>query len=90
MHLKIIKRLSGMINFSYIIKIADFYFNDTALTMLNRIKSQSLIKDPKIEKISNKIFRVYLGPFSNINTLQKSYNDISILKFENIEILKND
>ena len=83
-------KINNKINFSYIIKIADFYFNDTALTMLNRIKSQSLIKDPKIEKISNKIFRVYLGPFSNINTLQKSYNDINILEFENIEILKND
>jgi|TARA_B110000037_G_scaffold124692_1_gene142083 hypothetical protein len=82
--------IDSNINFSYIIKIADFYFNDTALTMLNRIKSQSLIKDAKIEKISNKIYRVYSGPFSNINTLQKSYNDISILKFENIEILKND
>jgi hypothetical protein len=31
-----------------------------------------------------------LGPFTNINSLQKSYNDISILQFENIEILKND
>ena len=76
--------------FSYTIKIADFYFNDTALMMLSRIKTESLIKDPKINKISNKKYRVYLGPFNNINSLQKSYNDISILKFENIEIMKND
>ena len=76
--------------FSYTIKVADFYFNDTALMMLNRIKTESLIKDPKINKISNKKYRVYLGPFNNINSLQKSYNDISILKFENIEIMKND
>ena len=58
--------------------------------MLSRIKTESLIKDPKINKISNKKYRVYLGPFNNINSLQKSYNDISILKFENIEIIKND
>jgi len=58
--------------------------------MLSRIKTESLIKDPKINKISNKKYRVYLGPFNNINSLQKSYNDISILKFENIEIMKND
>jgi len=57
---------------------------------LSRIKTESLIKDPKINKISNKKYRVYLGPFNNINSLQKSYNDISILKFENIEIMKND
>ena len=76
--------------FSYIVKIADFYFSDTALIMLNRIKAESSIKKPKIKKISDNKYRVYLGPFNNINSLQKSYNDISILKFENIEIMKND
>ena len=78
------------IKFSYIVKIADFYFNDTALMMLNRITTESSIKNPKIKKISVKKYRVYLGPFSNIKSLQKSYNDISILEFENIEIIKND
>ena len=46
-----------------IIKIADFYFNDTALIMINRIKKESPIKNPKIKKISDKKYRVYLGPF---------------------------
>tara|TARA_B110000967_G_scaffold182829_1_gene201063 strand:- start:544 stop:1302 length:759 start_codon:yes stop_codon:yes gene_type:complete len=76
--------------FSYIVKIGDFYFNDTALMMSNRIKTVSLIKNPKIKKISDKKYRVYLGPFSDINSLQKSYNDISILEFDNIEIIKYD
>ena len=76
------------IKFSYIIKIADFYFNDTALMMLKRIKSDTLIQNLKIKKTADKKYRVYLGPFSNINSLQKSYNDISILEFENIEIIK--
>ncbi len=78
------------IEFSYNIKIADFYFKDTALLMSNRIKTVSKIKNPKIQKISDKKYRVYLGPFNNINSLQKSYNDISILEFDNIEITKND
>ena len=76
--------------FSYSIKIADFYFKDTAVMMLDRIKAESSIKNPVVKKISDKKFRVYLGPFDNINTLQKSFNDISILEFENIEIIKND
>ena len=76
--------------FHYTIKIADFYFNDTAIMLLGRIRSESSIENPKIKKISDKKYRVYLGPFNNINSLQKSYNDISILKFENIEIIKND
>ena len=76
--------------FSYEIKIADFYFNDSAKMMVDRIINETKIKKPKIKKIAKKIFRVYLGPFNNINSLQKSYNDINILEFENIEIIRND
>ena len=76
--------------FSYNIKIADFYFKDAARMMTDRIINETFFKYPKIKKISKEKYRVYLGPFNNINSLQKSYNDISILEFENIEIIKND
>ena len=76
--------------FSYIIKIADFYYYDTAIVMIDRIKTETLIKNAKIKKVSDKNHRVYLGPFDNINSLQKSFNDINILEFENVEIIKND
>ena len=74
--------------FSYKIKIADFYFKDTALLLIDRINNETNVKDVKIEKIMENKYRVYLGPFYNINTLQKSFNDINILEFENIEIIK--
>jgi hypothetical protein len=76
--------------FSYEIKIADFYFNDTASLLVDRIIKETKIKDAKIKKINEKKYRVYAGPFNNINSLQKSFNDISLLEFENIEIIKND
>ena len=76
--------------FSYTIKIADFYFEDTALMLLSRINMENLINNAKIKKISDEKYRLYLGPFNNINSLQKSYNDVSILEFENIEIIRND
>ena len=76
--------------FSYKIKIANFYFKDTAEMMLERIKTETTFTKPKILKISDNKYRVYLGPFDNIDSLQKTYNDISILEFDNIEILKND
>ena len=79
-----------MKKFSYEIKVADFYFNDTAIIMINRITNETKIKNPKIKKISKEKYRVFLGPFNKFNSLQKSYNDISILEFENIEIIKND
>ena len=76
--------------FSYIIKIGDFYFNKTALIMTKRIKYETTIRDPKIQKLADNKYRVYLGPFNDINSLQISFNDIQIFEFENIEIIKND
>ena len=87
---KTITKNNKIKKFSYEIKIADFYFNDTASLLVDRIANETLINNPKIKKISDKKYRVYLGPFNNINSLQKSYNDVSILKFENIEIIRND
>jgi len=81
---------NSITKFSYIIKIGDFYFNDTALLMVERIRTENLIENTKIQKISDKKYRVYLGPFCDINSLQKSYNAVSILEFENIEFIKND
>ena len=76
-------------DFSYTIKIADFFFEDTAFSMLKRIKNETNVTG-KIKKISDKKYRVFLGPYSNINSLQKSFNSINILEFDNIEIIKND
>ena len=84
------KKKTSISKFNYTIKIADFYFNDTALMMISRIEATNLITKPKVKKISDKKYRVYLGPFDNIKSLQKSYNYINILEFENIEIIKND
>ena len=74
--------------FSYIIKIADFYYEKTAKLMQNRIKDELNIKSSKIDQISNTNFRVYMGPFDNIKSLKKAFDDISPLNFENIEIIK--
>ena len=42
------------------------------------------------KKLSKTQYRVFLGPFDNIYSLQKAFNDINILDFENIEIIKID
>jgi len=76
--------------FSYNIKIADFYFNDSANALVKRIKEQTLIKQVKIKKLSMNKYRVYIGSFNNIKSLQNAYNDINMLQFENLEIIKND
>ena len=76
--------------FNYSIKIADFYFKDTAISMIDRIKKETSIKKIGILNLSDTQYRVFLGPFFNINSLQKAFNDVNVLQFENIEIIKND
>ena len=75
--------------FNYSIKIADFYYKDSAKNMSDRIINETNIKNPIIKTISNTKYRVLLGPFNDIKKLEESFNDIKSLNFENIEILKN-
>ena len=75
--------------FLYSIKIADFYYRDSAEMMINRIKDETNIKNSLIMKLSKTKYRVLLGPFNDIKKLEKSFNEIKILNFENIEILKD-
>ena len=75
--------------FNYSIKIADFYYKDSAENMSNRIVNETNIKNPLIQTISNTKYRVLLGPFNDIKKLEDSFNEIKSLDFENIEILKD-
>ena len=75
--------------FSYSIKIADFYYKDSAMNMSDRIINETKIRNPLIKTISNTKYRVLLGPFNDIKKLEDSFNEIKSLDFENIEILKD-
>ena len=75
--------------FNYSIKIADFYYKDSAENMSKRIIDETNIKNPLIQTISNTKYRVLLGPFNDIKKLEDSFNEIKSLDFENIEILKD-
>jgi len=74
--------------FSYIIKIADFYFEKSADQMKIRVLTETTIKKVNINDLSKNKFRVYLGPFNNLNALKNSFNAINVLQFDTIEIIK--
>ena len=58
--------------------------------MTNRIKNEVLINNLKIVKLSGTNYRVLIGPFNDIKSLQSSFEKMNYLNFENLEILKND
>ncbi len=76
--------------FSYSIKVADFYYEDTAFLMKDRIRKETSIKTLKISRLSQTKYRVLIGPFNDIKSLKNSFENLSSLNFENLEILKND
>ncbi|MBD1174770.1 hypothetical protein IDH32_05280 [Pelagibacterales bacterium SAG-MED01] len=76
-------------SFSYSIKIADFFYNDTAKMMIDRINKETSLKNSRIIKISKTKFRVLIGPFNDIKSLKESFEKMHSLNFENIEILRN-
>ena len=76
-------------SFLYSIKIADFYYKASAENMVSRIKNETGINNPIIKKLSNTKYRVLFGPFNDIKKLERSFNAIKSLNFENLEILKD-
>ena len=75
--------------FSYSIKIADFYYEETAKSMMNRIKKETSLKNIRIIKLAPTKYRVLLGPFNDIKSLKESFEKMNSFNFENLEILKN-
>ena len=57
--------------------------------MIDRIRKETNIQNPKIIKLSKTKYRVLLGPFNDINSIKKVFEKIKVLNFENLEVLKN-
>ena len=74
--------------FNYIIKIADLYFLESAEILKERLANEYNIYNVKIIKLSKNNYRIYKGPFKNLESIKKDYKDIIKLNFENIEIIK--
>ena len=76
-------------NFSYFIKVADFYYQDSAQLMINRIKGEIKMNNLIIKRLSKTKYRVLIGPFNDIKSLKNSFEKMNSLNFENLIILKN-
>ena len=57
--------------------------------MRDRIESEVLILNSKVIKISETKYRVLIGPFNDIKSLKDSFEKMTTLNFENLEILNN-
>ncbi len=76
-------------SFSYSIKVADFYYKDSAKMMLEKISNDSTVKNLKILELSKTKYRLLIGPFNDIKSLKETFENMNLFNFENLEILKN-
>ena len=74
--------------FKYIIKIANFYYEDSAKLVKERIMSETNIKKVNIEKMSINNYRLFTGPYKSLKKLRKDFEKMEILYFENLELIK--
>ena len=82
------KKPKKKLKFNYIIKFADLYFEDSAIMLKKRLINEFNIKNVLIKKISENNFRVYKGPFKNLEAIKNEFFNIKNLDFENIEFIK--
>ncbi len=75
-------------DFNYIIKFADFYFEDSAIMLKKRLFEEHNIENILIKKLSQNNFRVYKGPYKDFEKLKKGFHNIENLDFDSIEIIK--
>ena len=83
------KKKNIKLKFSYSIKLADFYYKSSAKMMISRIKNETNIKNSRIQQLSKTKFRVLIGPFNDIKSLKETYEKLSPMNFENLEILND-
>ena len=83
------KDITSDTKFSYSIKVADFYYKDTAQLMVDRINNETSINNTSIIRLSETKYRVLIGPFNDIKSIRNSFEKMNLFNFENLEILKN-
>ena len=78
--LDIEKDVSKEVNF--ILVINDFYFEDSANNLKVELVQKTKMNNISIEKINNKKYRLFVGPFKNFNALKTTYISLNNLGFE--------
>jgi len=81
------KKITNKYNYSIIIN--DFYYEDSAIKLKNKIVERTKLNIFFVKKINNKKYRLLAGPFKNFNALKTTYISLNNLGFDDLNIYKN-
>ena len=72
----------------YIIFISDFYYKDSANNLKKKLYYQTGINNILVREISNKKYRLLVGPFKSFDALKSTYISLNNLGFDELNIYK--
>ena len=71
---------------SFILVIADFYYEDSANNLMVELIKKTKLSNISVNKINDKKYRLFAGPFKNFNALKTTYISLNKLGFENLNV----
>tara|TARA_B110000438_G_C15731758_1_gene614556 strand:- start:438 stop:1181 length:744 start_codon:yes stop_codon:yes gene_type:complete len=75
--------------FNFILVLNDFFYEDSAIELMNELVKKTKMDNISIKKINNKKYRLFVGPFKNFSALKTSYISLNNLGFEIPNIYKD-
>jgi len=75
-------------NKNFFILISDFYYEETANNLKRKLTKETNLTRYTVKKIKSNKFRLFVGPFSDFNSLKSIYISLNNLGFEDLNIYK--
>tara|TARA_B100000029_G_scaffold494268_1_gene557776 strand:+ start:1024 stop:1785 length:762 start_codon:yes stop_codon:yes gene_type:complete len=72
----------------FILVISDFYYEETAVNLLNNLMKKIQTDKIFIRKMNDKKYRLFAGPFKDFNALKTTYISLNKLGFEDLNIYR--
>jgi len=73
---------------SFILVINDFYYEDSAINLMNELSKKIKLDNISVKKINSQKYRLFIGPFKNFNALKTTYISLNNLGFEDLNIYR--
>ena len=72
----------------FILVISDFYYENTAVNLLNNLIKKTQTDKIFIKKMNDKKYRLFAGPFADFNALKTTYISLNKLGFDDLNIYR--
>ena len=73
---------------NFILVISDFYYEDSANNLMEELIKKTKLNNIAVNKINDKKYRLFAGPFKNFNALKTTYISLNKLGFESLNVYR--